>query len=74
LTASYVLSSAAETDLRDIVRYTRKQRSDAQTRSYLAKLKDGIKTLPPGRAISRTWPRFIPACGWCIASIIIFSA
>jgi len=49
LTASYVLSSAAEADLRAIVRYTRKEGGEAQTRRYMAKLRDGIQALAAGR-------------------------
>lgn len=43
MTVTYVLSSAAEADLRDIIRYTRKEWSDAQTRSYVKKLTRGIE-------------------------------
>jgi len=32
----YVLSDAAEADLRDIIRYTRKQWGDAQVRRYIS--------------------------------------
>jgi len=43
LIVTYVLSAAAETDLRDIIRYTRKEWGDAQTRSYVKKLTRGIE-------------------------------
>jgi len=43
LTVSYVLSSAAEKDLREIIRYTRKEWGDVQTRSYIEKLTSGIE-------------------------------
>ncbi len=49
MTARYVLSSAAEADLRAIVRYTRKQWGAAQTRRYMAKVKTGIENLVAGR-------------------------
>lgn len=40
---SYVLSSAAEKDLREIIRYTRKEWGDVQTRRYIEKLTSGIE-------------------------------
>lgn len=46
--AGYVLSAAAEADLREIVRYTRREWSDAQARRYLAKLKTGIEKFCAG--------------------------
>jgi len=48
LTAGYLLLSAAEADLRGIVRYTRKQWGEAQTRRYLAKLTRGIEAVAAG--------------------------
>lgn len=45
---AYVLTDAAEADLRDIIRYTRKQWGDAQVRSYVARLEQGIKRLAKG--------------------------
>ncbi|WP_260465715.1 type II toxin-antitoxin system RelE/ParE family toxin [Stutzerimonas stutzeri] len=41
----YVLTAAAESDLRGIVRYTRKQWGDAQARRYIATLEQGIASL-----------------------------
>ncbi len=43
--SDYVLTTAAEADLRGIIRYTRKQWGDAQVRRYIADLKDGITRL-----------------------------
>ncbi|NLC34982.1 MAG: type II toxin-antitoxin system RelE/ParE family toxin [Alcaligenaceae bacterium] len=40
--SDYVLTEAAEADLRGIIRYTRKQWGDAQVRRYVARLKQGI--------------------------------
>lgn len=48
MTASYVLTLAAEADLRDVIRYTRKQWGDAQTRSYVAKLRAGMESVATG--------------------------
>ena len=39
---NYALTDDAEADLRGIVRYTRKEWSAAQARTYVAKLKAGI--------------------------------
>ncbi|MDE1917618.1 MAG: type II toxin-antitoxin system RelE/ParE family toxin [Sphingomonadales bacterium] len=49
MTVPYVLTAAAEDDLRIIVRYTRKQWGDAQVRSYVAKLERGIVRLATSR-------------------------
>lgn len=49
MTAPYVLTAAAEDDLRLIVRYTRKQWGDGQVRSYVAKLERGIVRLAAGQ-------------------------
>lgn len=45
MTTPYVLTAAAEDDLRSIIRYTRKQWGSAQVRSYIAKLEQGIVRL-----------------------------
>lgn len=42
---SYVLTAAAEADMRGIIRYTRKQWGDAQVRRYIEKLEQGIAHL-----------------------------
>jgi len=49
LTTPYVLTAAAEDDLRSIIRYTRKQWGSAQVRSYIAKLDQGIVRLACGQ-------------------------
>lgn len=45
---AYVLTDAAEADLREIIRYTRRQWGDAQVRSYVAGLERGIERLAKG--------------------------
>lgn len=45
MTVRYVLTSAAEADLRDIIRYTRNEWGAAQTRRYVAKLARGIERI-----------------------------
>ncbi|WP_391528796.1 type II toxin-antitoxin system RelE/ParE family toxin [Photorhabdus akhurstii] len=47
----YVLTAAAESDLRGIIRYTRKQWGDAQVRRYIAMLEQGIANLADGRGV-----------------------
>ena len=42
---AYVLTNAAEADLREIIRYTRAQWGEAQVRSYVARLEQGIERL-----------------------------
>lgn len=45
----YRLTLAAEADLRAIIRYTRGQWGDAQTRRYVAKLRTGMENVAAGR-------------------------
>ena len=51
MTAPYFLSLAAEADLRDIIRYTRRQWGDAQARAYIATLQTGIERLVAGQGL-----------------------
>lgn len=44
-----MLTDAAEADLREIIRYTRKQWGDARVRSYVARLEQGIEHLAKGQ-------------------------
>jgi toxin ParE1/3/4 len=60
LSSAYVLSTAAEVDLRDIVRYTRKEWGDIQARRYLANLKNGIEGVASGQGHFRTVPALFP--------------
>lgn len=61
MTASYVLTAAAEADLREIIRYTRKQWGAAQVRSYVAKLEGGIERLVTGQGASKDMAALYPA-------------
>lgn len=45
----YVLTRAAETDVRGIIQHTRKEWGDAQVRRYITKLEQGIGRLAAGR-------------------------
>ncbi|KPW69764.1 hypothetical protein ALP82_200041 [Pseudomonas savastanoi pv. fraxini] len=57
----YVLTAAAESDLRGIVRYTRKQWGDAQVRRYIATLEQGIANLADGRGVFKDMSALFPA-------------
>ncbi len=46
---AYRLTAAAEDDLREIIRYTRKQWGDAQARRYVAALEEGFASLAAGK-------------------------
>ncbi|QNG48525.1 type II toxin-antitoxin system RelE/ParE family toxin [Sphingobium yanoikuyae] len=61
MTIAYVLTAAAEEDLRMIVRYTRKQWSDAEVRSYVAKLESSIVHLATGRGAFKDMSDLHPA-------------
>ncbi|HEX7854729.1 MAG TPA: type II toxin-antitoxin system RelE/ParE family toxin [Sphingobium sp.] len=49
MSARYVLTLAAEADLRDIIRYTQRQWGSEQTRIYASKLREGIGRLVAGQ-------------------------
>lgn len=57
----YVLTAAAESDLRGIVRYTRKQWGDAQVRHYIVTLEQGIASLADGRGVFKDMSALFPA-------------
>jgi toxin ParE1/3/4 len=60
LTANYVLLPAAEADLRDIIRYTRQQWGDAQTRTYVAKLQSCIENMADRQGLSKDMAALYP--------------
>ncbi|MEC5341781.1 type II toxin-antitoxin system RelE/ParE family toxin [Brenneria populi] len=51
MSRNYILTDAAEADMRRIIRYTRQQWGDAQARNYINKLEDGITGLAAGDAV-----------------------
>lgn len=61
MTTDYILSAAAEADLREIIRYTRKQWGDAQVRNYIAKLEGGIARLAAGEGVFKDMTALYPA-------------
>lgn len=60
MTKRYVLTSAAEADLRGIVRYTRRQWGDAQVRRYIADLEQGIACLAAGQGTFKDLSELYP--------------
>ena len=47
---NYILTEAAEADLRAVIRYTEKQWGDVQVRRYLGVLEQGIVSLAKGHS------------------------
>lgn len=61
MTVGYILTAGAEADLRDIIRYTREQWGDVQTRRYVAKLTRGIERIATGQGTSKDMTALYPA-------------
>jgi plasmid stabilization system protein ParE len=57
----YVLTDAAETDLRAIIRRTRKEWGDAQVRRYVTKLEQGMARLAAGQGAFKELGEIHPA-------------
>lgn len=51
MTSGYALTTAAEADVRGIVRYTRQRWGDAQVRRYMGTLEQGIARLVAGKGV-----------------------
>ncbi len=60
MTASYVLTEAAEADLRGIIRYTSVQWGDEQARIYASKLSRGFERLASGDGAVRNVDELFP--------------
>ena len=60
MTARYALLPEAEADLREVIRYTRKQWGDAQARTYLAKLKHCIECVVLGQGFAKDLTAIYP--------------
>lgn len=58
---TYILTASAEADLREIIRYTRKQWGDAQVRRYISKLEQGITRLAAGQGAFKDMSELFPA-------------
>ena len=57
----YTLTQAAEADLREIIRHTRRQWGDTQARRYLASLEQGIRHLADGQGAFRKMDALYPS-------------
>ena len=57
----YVLTAAAESDLRGIIHYTRKQWGDVQVRRYISALEKGIASLADGQGPFKDMSALFPA-------------
>ena len=58
---AYVLTAAAEADLRGIIRYTRAQWGSAQVRRYMIRLERGIECLAAGEGAFKDLSAIHPA-------------
>jgi toxin ParE1/3/4 len=58
---NYILTDAAEADMRGIIRYTRKQWVDAQVRHYITNLEQGIARLAAGQGVFKDISALYPA-------------
>lgn len=57
----YVLTLAAEADVRGIIRHTRKEWGDAQVRRYVSKLEQGMVRLAAGQGYFKDMSVLYPA-------------
>jgi toxin ParE1/3/4 len=57
---NYKLAKAADSDLREIIRYTRKQWGNAQARVYIKKLEKGIISLAAGQGVFKDMSTLYP--------------
>lgn len=57
----YVLTRAAEADVRGIIRHTRKEWGDAQVRRYITKLEQGMLRLAAGHGPFKDMSALYPA-------------
>lgn len=58
---AYLLTDAAEADMRGIIRYTRKEWGDAQMRRYIAKLEQGITRVAASQGAFKDMSALYPA-------------
>lgn len=61
MTSAYILTDAAEADMRGIVRYTRKQWGSAQVRRYVGRLEQGIARVAAGQGPYKDMGALYPA-------------
>ncbi|SFW36900.1 type II toxin-antitoxin system RelE/ParE family toxin [Nitrosovibrio sp. Nv17] len=61
MSRAYILSDAAEADMRGIVRYTREQWGSAQVRRYIGRLEHGIVRVAGGQGPYKDMSALYPA-------------
>ncbi|HWU63321.1 MAG TPA: type II toxin-antitoxin system RelE/ParE family toxin [Ensifer sp.] len=61
MTRNYVLTDAAEADLRAIIRYTRREWGQRQVRHYIGELERGIDRVATGRGAFRDMSALYPS-------------
>ena len=61
MTSAYILTDAAEADMRVIFRYTRKQWGSTQVRRYIGRLEQGIVRLAAGQGSFKDMSALYPA-------------
>jgi len=61
LSKDYVLTAAAEADLRGIIRYTQKEWGGIQARRYVAKLEEGMTRLASSKGSFKDMGALYPA-------------
>ena len=59
--SDYVLTNAAEADLRGIIRHTRQRWGDAQVRRYIGELERDIARLAAGQGVFKDMSALYPA-------------
>lgn len=59
--AGYILTASAEADLRNIIRYTRRQWGVTQVRRYVATLEQGIARLAAGEGAFKDMSELYPS-------------
>lgn len=57
----YVLTLAAETDVRGIIRHTRQEWGDAQVRRYITKLEQGMARIAAGEGLFKDMNAVYPS-------------
>jgi len=66
---NYVLTTAAEADLRGIIRYTRTQWGAVQVRRYMAKLQTGMANVAAGKGIFKQLDALYPKLRVAVRSV-----
>ncbi len=60
MTRPYIYSTLADTDLREILRYTRRKWGAEQVRTYARQIDDAAAALATGHATFKNWDALLP--------------